>query len=637
MAHEKDGSATGSMSPPYRSKEREPSASASGSKIIPPIVLSAPPMKRERDGKGSVSLSLRSHEDSANTSILSLDKLSPFSPDVLLPGTPRMVPVELPRPLHPGQSAPPSPPQQTAAGPPPTSKPGSPIINPPQTSRHAGLKRPASKISDNDNPETDTTQQLTRATATRRDSPEPTDSMDLAESLLPVPSIQQELYKIYSLIRRLLRITADDFGVVDPHDFIETLSWSHLQPSQTHSIAIIRRIRRDLMTMDGTKKNILIPFQYEFDVFLASVQVSSTLRVLRIFDSEMLGQPDDLQSENLSGDWSPMLYMMKFVRTLFPEEPEEPDQWLTIRDTTALAEEPLDEPGLVAGHYYDEEGSRYTLQSVLPFFYETLHLIAGMRPSENFYDSVLFKWLFAAFERNPARGPIMERLRQKCRNSMSVAMGHEVQRAKKDAVEMVPRACRGSDDFNQPFPLAMRQMRGARLGLLEAVEKNYKVAEKYFEEYAHMSRIIAAMDERTLRYRVQLRYGLCRAVYATMDHLAIEEAEVWAQLETLNSNNLLALDALESGLGEMRKCLDNYRADFLQVLEQFKSRGSPKHKFTLQGPWDSFTVERGDLREKQNALAMRRSVDPLLGRKRLREARESLREGFRARTHLKRI
>ncbi|KUI72826.1 hypothetical protein VM1G_08600 [Cytospora mali] len=243
--------------------------------------------------------------DGARTNLL--DQLSPLPRNMVDPNTPRLNPFELPDTSKFAPSAPQSPTQHGTARPSPRSGPKTLTPSFLHISRHAGSKRPASEITDSeepsashhensDEPETSSSQQPTcSTTAAVQEFSWLSDSLDRAENLLPPPTMHQELLKIYSVLRQLVRVAATQFIVVEPHDFIETLSWSHLQPSQTQDIEIIRRLRGDIATEKGQKKKILIPFHHDLDMFLACIELSARPRVLRIFDPEMILLDDESQ------------------------------------------------------------------------------------------------------------------------------------------------------------------------------------------------------------------------------------------------------------------------------------------------------------------------------------------------------
>lgn len=422
--------------------------------------------------------SSRSSGDSSTSSNQLAGQLSSLPRDVLFSDTPKTI-AEFGNSSNLGQSLLISPTQPIAAGLSPRLETKSLAASLPQHNILAGSKRPASEMSNDEEPsashheQTDKTEMTSnrhthRATATAtEDCTWLSDSLERAKCLIPPIINQQELYKIYSMLRQLVRLFAAEFSVVDPQDFIETLSWSHLPPSQTQSIAIICRLRGDISPQQGPKKNLLIPFRYKFNFFLACVNLSPRLRFLRIFDPEMTLAFDNHHKELFYGNWAPGLCVMQFVQTLFPDEPEVQKAWTTTREATAYAAEPVDDAGLVVGCYYEASGWRHPLQNVLPFFFEALHLVSWIEPPNNIvYDLSFAKRLLAAFEGSPARATIMEQLRQVCRSSMSTRLGNKVQHARRTAFKMVEM------DYDCLYQRALTQRRDANVYIQGQVRAN---------------------------------------------------------------------------------------------------------------------------------------------------------------------
>lgn len=632
--HKDNGLSTGPM--PSLNRDKEGHLSVAGQ--------TATLMKQGRSeerGPGSLGESLRRSDNPATLSNRLLNQLSPLPRDVSIRDTPKFKHTDIPDTSNFDQPASILPARQNAKGPTPSLKTKFLRASPPQRNLVAGSKRPASEISDDEEPTTShhedadeskaySSQCSTRATTTTKHSyPWLSNSLKRAESLCPSPDTQQELYKICSVLRQLIQLAAAKFSVVDPQDFIETLSWSHIPPYQTQDIASIRRLRCDIATRKGRKKKMLVPFRHSSDFYLAFIELSTRPRVLRVFDPDMILQAGSHQRESFSSDWSPGLCVVQFVQTLFPEEPEEPEEWSRTREITAHGAGPIDEAGLVAGCYYDANGSRHPLPNVLPFFSQTLHLLAGIEPLEDInYDLTLIKRLFAAFEGSPRRGAVMEQLRRVCRTEMSTALANRIQQVKHDAINVVAMGSKGTEDS---LPTVLRLKRRARVYTQKEVETNHSIAVDLVREYSRISQIMLAMGDKVLRARTDLKYEMCHAVFATPERLAAEENEVWAEVEALYSDASLAINEFGLRLHHMGICLYEWKCDYAEALREIGSRETPKKETVSQGTWRRSRIERGDLRERQRTLAARRSIDPLSGRKRLQEARERLRKEARDR------
>lgn len=93
-----------------------------------------------------------------------------------------------------------------------------------------------------------------------------------AARLFPSHTSQDELHKIYALLRKLLQVEPDLFTVVDPYDFIQVLACNGLHREQKEQNEIILRLRRQLTYHPSQhneclairerrrKRHILLPF-----------------------------------------------------------------------------------------------------------------------------------------------------------------------------------------------------------------------------------------------------------------------------------------------------------------------------------------------------------------------------------------
>lgn len=617
-----------------------------------PVEVSAVPMEREGSERGRAGLSLRSYDDLTTTpdQQVGLDQLDPLHRPLIPPDTPRLLPIDL------DESDSRSSTWATAAEPARQLEPQTPTAEDFHSHRHSGSKRPASEISDEEpsashietagGPEMRPDLQPTHATTSKvKDIPGLSDSFRVTD-------IQQEIYKIYSMLRQLVRVATKRFSVVDPQAFIETLSWCHLQPSQAQSIAVVRRLRSDIVSENG-RKMILIPFQYDYDIFLALVQLSARPRRLRVYDPEMVSQTDGPELTYFQNDWPPGLCVMHFVRILFPEEPVARQEWLRTREITSFGPEPLVESELVAGRYYNDIGTPHSLPYVLPFFLEMLHILVDIEPPDKVcHDLALMKRLFAAFEGNQERHTVMEDLRQDCRRDMSALFGSNIQRARWEVIKEVPKVLKGRGLSKSKTPSTTSLRRRARINTEGIVAKVQKVASEFVEEYHHLSLLISALDAMVLRNRADLQFSMARVVFAVLEKVPVKKAEAWslhwAQVRATNAWMYSSLEELGSKLGEMQRCLDEWKADYLEALNEVSGQEITVQDSKPQGIISHFKLEhdhqretrrtlshlkldQGDLREAQRSLAVRRSLEPHSGQQRLEAARQRFRLGRLAR------
>lgn len=83
------------------------------------------------------------------------------------------------------------------------------------------------------------------------------------------PEGRAELYKVCEMLRKLVQLAPNAYAVVDPHDFIEVLSCCHLGREDKDGLAIVRRLRSELVIRivnpvqggwEVYKKELLVPF-----------------------------------------------------------------------------------------------------------------------------------------------------------------------------------------------------------------------------------------------------------------------------------------------------------------------------------------------------------------------------------------
>ncbi|ROV98839.1 hypothetical protein VPNG_08381 [Cytospora leucostoma] len=313
---------------------------------------------------------------------------------------------------------------------------------------------------------------------------------------------------------------------------------------------------------------------------------------------------------------------------------------------TAAASEPLVELGLVAGSYYNDIGTPHSFPYVLPFFLEMLHIVVNIEPPEKVcHDLSLMKRLLAAFEGNPERHTIMEDLRQDCRRDMSALFG-VIQRAKWEVIKKVPKAFKGRGVFKSTVPSTTSLKRRAKINIQGAVERFQKVAAESVEEYHNLSLLISTLDARLLETRADLECAMARVVFKVLENVAVGKAEAWSQnwvqMKATNAWMYSGLDELGSKLAEMQGCLNDWKADYLQALNEVSGQEIPEQDSRPQGIISHFKLEyndqretrktlsdleleQGDLREAQRSLAVRRSLEPHSGQQRLEEARQRFR------------
>lgn len=322
-----------------------------------------------------------------------LEEFSPYSPEDIIPDTP-MPDLE----AEPEVEQPPPSPRL------PPSQPGGDMPQPGKLKAyHAPIlraKRNASEISGGGNPGPSSHRQPPAPAATSMTAT--TMSMNGQERriswselramrLQPPPTVQQELYKLYSVLVQVMELAPSECSVVDPHDFIEVLSWSDVVGAGYAQV--IRRLRDQTAASNRVRRKLLVPFCLDADVFLALVDLSAT--TFTILDQRT---DEDLRTREMDDGFETSTFVWEFMHTLFPDECPVMPAWTILFYRTVQGPVPINEDGIVSGRYVDEYGRNLEMRSILPFFFEALQILCGMKMQTRFGDVELLKRLFTLFE-----------------------------------------------------------------------------------------------------------------------------------------------------------------------------------------------------------------------------------------------
>lgn len=141
-------------------------------------------------------------------------------------------------------------------------------------------------------------------------TPRPHRSPAQINPLFPRGHFQKELYKIHNILQRLVLPTP--FCVVEPHDFLETLSWRHLEAEEKNKLTIVLRLRGQLRS-----GQLLLPFFWNDRVLLGLID--SGRKRLHVFNpGPVLNEADmDADGESLN---HPTTLLRVFFDTIWPGE-----------------------------------------------------------------------------------------------------------------------------------------------------------------------------------------------------------------------------------------------------------------------------------------------------------------------------
>lgn len=203
--------------------------------------------------------------------------------------------------------------------------------------------------------------------------------------------VQQELYKLHSVLVHVVELAPSEYSVVDPHDFIEVLSWSDVVGAG--DAQVIQRLRDQTSTPNGARRKLFIPFSLDAEVFLAAADLGTA--TFFILDQRT---DEDLRTRERDDGFETSTFVWEFMHTLFPDECPLMPAWTILFRKTVQGPEPINEDGIVSGRHVDEFGRKLELRSILPFFFEALQILCGMKMQTRVGDVELLKRLFTLFE-----------------------------------------------------------------------------------------------------------------------------------------------------------------------------------------------------------------------------------------------
>lgn len=506
-----------------------------------------------------------------------LDDLLPYSPEDKVPDTP-MLDLTTDNDEQPPQS-PHLPPAETAG--PSDGRVASPAGNSPNETRitSLGAKRSASEISgghgqggpsrNHQRVSQSPAHSKTVATMSINGHERRISQNELrAICLQPPPLIQTELYQVYSVLVQIVQAAADEFNVVDPHDFIEALSWS--ESPEAGDVEIIRRLRGEALTAGGKHKKLVVVFSHDADMFLATVDLDN--KICRVLDPRTR---EEVQSREKKDKRDLLVCVWLFTRTLFPREWPWVSSWSISLDFAVPLSTPIKQPGVVSDHYLDDHGVTLELPTVVPFFYEMLRIVVGVETQMAYSDVMLLKRLFAVFEYSLILDPtrLLYDLRQKSDDILRYILDEQMRKTlSKWDVEFrnaVAGTREGSGRHCSPGRLLNIKL-AARERLRIDVTKSRSLAINLVAQHAQISFILECMIQRCLRAKIALHYGIIDNVAAAWFFSVDASEQVLRPDLVLNRWKIKGLNDLLRKLQAMRMELDRWLE---QCNQHFESVG----------------------------------------------------------------
>lgn len=375
-------------------------------------------------------------------------------------------------------------------------------------------------------------------------------------NLQPQQPVQTELYKLYSVLVEVVQLAPAEFTVVDPHDFIEVLSWSDTVGAG--DAQVIRRLRTQTTMPDRTRRKLLIPFSLDADVFLAVVDLGAT--VFRILDPRT---DADLRTREQDDGFETSTFVWEFIRTLFPDECPVMVAWTILFERTVQGPVPINEDGIVSGRYVDEFGGPIQLRSILPFFFEVLRIVCNVETRTRIHDVALLKRLFACFEGSPRlkASNIIEQLRERSKLFLSRSLEGRVRSVlTRDDVnfrQAVVSTRPDSGGHCTPTDLFYLKISGQSRAF-KAMTESHSAAQGLLEQYGQVRIVLEALTARCVMIRTAMHYSMLNQMIAGWYYCVNGQREIWKPQAALNQFRSRGLNALAARLHNMKSELDHW-------------------------------------------------------------------------------
>lgn len=388
--------------------------------------------------------------------------------------------------------------------------------------------------------------------------------------LQPPQPVQKELYKLYSVLVEVVQVAPLEFSVIDPHDFIEALSWSDAVGAG--DTEVIRRLRKQTTTPDRPRRKLLIPFSLAADMFLAVVDLGGA--VFRILDQRT---DEDLRTRERDDGFETSTFVWEFIHTLFPDECPNMVAWTILFEKTVHGPVPINEDGIVSGHYVGELEAPTQLRSILPFFFEVLRIVCGVEARVRVEDVDLLKRLFAWFEGCPRlrTSGIIEQLRASSNTFLTRSLESRVHRVlTRDDIryrQAVASTGPASGGHCTPTELVWLKISG-KSRAFEAMIESRNAAQSLLGQHRQIRVLLDGLTSRCVMTRIALHYGMINNFTAGWYYCVDARREIWQPQIELNQFQSQGLDSLTQRLQGMRVELEHWLRMLNHHLDGSKMR-----------------------------------------------------------------
>lgn len=342
-----------------------------------------------------------------------------------------------------------------------------------------------------------------------------------AGKLFPTRDCQVELYHLHAMMRKLVLVDTIGITMVDPHDFLQVLSWRNLRVEEKQRFDLIHHLRLQLTRQGKNRKQILVPFHWDGHILLGYVDRSRVPgHQVRLFS------PDSVWvngARTRPGRHNPDCLLIDFMETVFPE-----DTQITSPpriEKTIQGQIPLN-PRLFIEQYRAcfGDGKDKRFRQVLPIFFQALQFVSGIQlPSLGRFElePMFLKRLVAVFSRNPFRNPQLITLRREADAKLKADFIKDINRRCDMARFAIATALRGGTGL----PGEIIQAKWiARIQVLYSVECARDKALAFAEAHNHVTKLIESLCHKTRR-------KLAILTYATLETAALRSEGCWNSLD----------------------------------------------------------------------------------------------------------
>lgn len=364
------------------------------------------------------------------------------------------------------------------------------------------------------------------------------------------------------MLVHVVQFAADDFIVVEPHDFIEVLSWS--DSDQAGDAEVTKRVREQATKPDRLLRKLLVPFSVTLDIMMAVIDLDATaLQVLHQKPEQDLYSRANDGSDGSDDGFETTMVVYSFINTLFPDQCPRYGAWNIDFERTVHSAVVINKPGIVSGSYMNEAGRRLQLQSILPFFFEVLQIVCGVETRKAIDDLALLTRLFAIFEDPPGMelSKAVKHLRKFSQAELTRSLEGRIQNVlksrKKEFKAMIVGTEPSGKGSHAPQELIYMRPR-ANKDVSNAVTQSYNATVDLMAQYAQIRFLLEAMADRGIMAESFLHHKIFNDMAQRSFYLVDARKETLEPAVALNQFRFQGLKDLAKKIHKMKAELDHW-------------------------------------------------------------------------------